>query len=697
MRTNLLLKALTVAALIGAGCAESDTFSDGLLPVDTTPPTEPVTMVVETANPMDMVFNEVGDLVVKVTYAESGLAAAERPVFFSLRGAPADVELSIQAVVTDINGRAAVRVSSGATRTSFDVLAKTVQNDGTDLELPVMVVVDGVYRGDLVVGYAEQGSIETRDIETRVHEGALDCSRITAALLPETIDEASAANAAATTRFARLVEANYYTVTAVAMGPAGNPVAFGCEISPEIQGREAVTMTVDLIQYPLDIDGDYTFATDLHLNEALPPPADEIVARVEQFFVDPAGLVLYYIGEYLAANTSITAEQFENATRAAGVLLGYDSIEEALYANVIDRLPSEVIATMNVGGDVVGLMNNLRVGGDMLLSNNEGIVSGRYGWQDFLFTWRLGSECDFTNTCCGRTTFSGEEVGLEPVGAALAGVFEEIEVERGAAPRGTIAIDEHRLDLQYGNLILFTLNQFVLPALTGQDNLACGIESIMGCEPGGSFVCGGPNVGTCGCDRIANWLATNIPSLPLDPAVVASGCSLGMQAAQNLVQEQLNRLVFNGVDNGYLSMRMELEVVDNDFNLAGDHVEGTPIGQLQLGDTIGTEFSADLRARLDAIGCRSDKDCDGGFICGVEAQTLNTCEADFSCKAPIGARIAGERCVDNAQCASGACLDNQCFGACTVDTDCPTGKVCVADAVEWELSDGVKTSVATCR
>ena len=81
-----------------------------------------------------------------------------------------------------------------------------------------------------------------------------------------------------------------------------------------------------------------------------------------------------------------------------------------------------------------------------------------------------------------------------------------------------------------------------------------------------------PNVGTCGCDRIGNWLATNIPSLPLDPAVVASGCSVGMQAAKPRT-EQLNRLVFNGVDNGYLSMRMELEVVDNDLNLRGDHVE----------------------------------------------------------------------------------------------------------------------------
>ena len=112
------------------------------------------------------------------------------------------------------------------------------------------------------------GSIPTSDIVTRVHEGALDCTRITAAL-PEIMDEATAATATATTRFARLVETNFYTVTAVAMGPSATPVAFGCAISPEIRGREAVTMTVDLSQHPsLDIDDEYTFATDLHLNEA---------------------------------------------------------------------------------------------------------------------------------------------------------------------------------------------------------------------------------------------------------------------------------------------------------------------------------------------------------------------------------------------------------------------------------------------
>ena len=75
-------------------------------------------------------------------------------------------------------------------------------------------------------------------------------------------------------------------------------------------------------------------------------------------------------------------------------------------------------------------------------------------------------------------------------------------------------------------------------------------------------------------------------------------------------------------------MRMELEVVDNDLNLRGDHVEGTPIGRLQLGDTVGTG-SADLRARLDAIGCQSDKAAGGLSV--VLRHKRHTCEADFSC------------------------------------------------------------------
>ena len=36
-------------------------------------------------------------------------------------------------------------------------------------------------------------------------------------------------------------------------------------------------MKVDLSQYPLDIDGEYTFNRPSPQREALPPPADEIV------------------------------------------------------------------------------------------------------------------------------------------------------------------------------------------------------------------------------------------------------------------------------------------------------------------------------------------------------------------------------------------------------------------------------------
>ena len=136
---------------------------------------------------------------------------------------------------------------------------------------------------------------------------------------------------------------------------------------------------------------------------------------------------------------------------------------------------------MSIGGDVTDLVNNLRVGGkmDIINATAEGQLSGNWGWDDFLFTWRYGQECDFTNTCCGRTTYSGAEVGLEPVAADFS-----VRRCRSASEAGDtelafdLSIDEHRLGLQYGTIILFTLNEFVLPELTGQDNLACAAESL---------------------------------------------------------------------------------------------------------------------------------------------------------------------------------------------------------------------------
>ena len=59
-------------------------------------------------------------------------------------------------------------------------------------------------------------------------------------------------------------------------------------------------------------------------------------------------------------------------------------------------------------------------------------------------------------------TFSGAEIGLEPVDADFTGSIVARDVTAGAAPTSLdydLAIDEHRLGLRYGNLIVFTLNR----------------------------------------------------------------------------------------------------------------------------------------------------------------------------------------------------------------------------------------------
>ena len=185
------------------------------------------------------------------------------------------------------------------------------------------------------------------------------------ASLPPVFDSRDTNDVESTVVFDRLDEGSVFTVTALAIGPAGNTVAEGCTVADAILGRAAVEATVPLKLRAVDFEGDYDFSTQLHLNETLPLPADLILSEIERFFVDPVDLMIYYIAFGLEGYTGLTPEEFATYLDMAALFAGYSSIEEAVYDNVLDRLPSWANDGMNIGGDVTGLLNHLTVGGTM--------------------------------------------------------------------------------------------------------------------------------------------------------------------------------------------------------------------------------------------------------------------------------------------------------------------------------------------
>jgi hypothetical protein len=708
MQKRAIVPALAFMVL-AAACSEQEVLTDPGAANGANVPTREVQLLIETPADMSLLFEERANVIARVVFADNGNPVGQRPVSFALDGDTSGGSLAIQTAVTGADGRVSNVFTAGALRADLQIVVSTTQRDGSTLTEYADVIVDGVYRGGLRVGFDYSDVVPLPELQASLHEGVIDCENVNYGSLPPVQAEALTGDVNSTVFFEALEENKIFSVTVEAKGPAGNTVAYGCAVADPIAGRSVITMTVPLKLEMVDLEGSYDFSTTMHLNETLPGVAGTVVDEVGNFFHDPAELMLRYLGLALEQYVGLDPTYWDLGLMLAASTAGYNAgdfdsnehmVAQFIYDNLLNRLPTWVDDGMSIGGDVTDLVNNLRVGGqmDILNASAEGELNGQWGWDDFLFTWRYGQECDFTNTCCGRTTYSGAEVGLEPVAADFTGLATPRATQSGDSDISfDLAIDEHRLGLQYGTIILFTLNEFVLPELTGQDNLACATESLFGCEDGGEFVCGGTNVGTCGCDRVGAWLSGALSSfVDLDPAMGTLACDMAVQGAAGFIEGQMQELAWYGTSDGYLSMSVDGTITDSDLDLKADSLVGTSTGTLNLG-SVQTAYTSDVYADMVRVDCLSDADCGDTQACQVRRQILDDCTGRQVCAQHVGESLAGESCNRDNQCASGACMDSGvCFAACATDDDCSGGQTCIADFTVIQIDDTATLPVNAC-
>lgn len=708
MQKRAIVPALVLTVLATA-CSQQEILTDPGAPNGEDVPSREVQLLIETPASMSLLFDERANVIARVVFADNGNPVGERSVSFALDGETAGTTLAVQTATTGSDGRVSNVLTAGALRADLNIVISTTQRDGSTLTQLVDVIVDGVYRGGLRVGYEYDEVVPLPELQTRLHEGALDCETLNFSSLPPTLEEKISTDVNGTVFFSGLEENKVFSVSVEAKGPAGNVVAYGCAIADPIVGRSVVTTSVPLKLEMVDLEGAYDFSTTMHLNETLPGVAGTVVDEVGNFFHDPAELMLRYLGIALEQYVGLDPTYWDMGLMLAATAAGYNAsdfdsnehmVAQFIYDNLLDRMPEWANDGMSIGGDVTDLVNNLRVGGRMHIVNAsaEGQLNGNWGWDDFLFTWRYGQDCDFTNTCCGRTTYSGAEVGLQPVAADFTGVATPRASEPGDAELVfDLAIDEHRLGLQYGTIVLFTLNEFILPELTGQDDLACAAESLFGCEDGGEFVCGGQNIGLCGCDRVGAWLSDAMNSfVDLDPVMGALVCDMAVQGAAIYLESQMQELSWYGTSDGYLSMSVEGTMTDSDLDMKADEIVATSTGLLSLG-TAQTGYSSDVWADMVRVSCVSDADCGETQTCQARRQVLDDCTGRQVCAQRVGEKLAGESCNRDNQCASGSCLESGvCFAACSSDADCNGGQTCIPDFTVIQIDDTASLPVNAC-
>jgi hypothetical protein len=104
---------------------------------------------------------------------------------------------------------------------------------------------------------------------------------------------------------------------------------------------------------------------------------------------------------------------------------------------------------------------------------------------------------------------------------------------------------------------------------------------------------------------------------------------------------------------------------------AGRCLARTPAGELLPDPTA---------ARMACAGCSDDGDCGAGTVCGL-GWSPEFLEPHRAC-APAAAAVLGDRCLVDAECASGACCGGVCSSCCADSAahSCQAGATCRARA-----------------
>lgn len=696
MKRHVLWGALLAQLVlsVGAGCSDDNNLNAAGDPQVIPENNRRLVLELEGDDPLQLLLREQGSVRVRVHHADDNTPAADKTLSFRVVEPSGGSVFLAPQVVSGVDGRVENALQAGADRASFQVVVEHPLAD----PLTINVVVDGVYRGALRVGYSYRGIVPLRRITTRLHPGNYACQGpdFLAAAPIQASQDATDANQTVT--FNDLEDGAQFAVSVVAYGPAGNVVGGGCAVAPVIVGRNVVRLLVGIQLDPAKMIGSYDIVTDLHLSEGLPPPVDQVVAYLDGFFTHPATFIRQQIITILGSRNPL-GDAFVGAMldAAASAALSTTSADvdhngAVSFAEAINYVfhvtPSWVGEGFTISGDLTNVLTNLTMGGVMEInyaSTTLGAMGGHWTWQDFLLRWRVGLGCDENNMCCGRTRYSGRDLNLAPIGADFFGTFVAHNPSDGVLGFD-VHIDEHAIALQYGNLISSILQNVVLQNLTGQATFAGAMESVFGCDGG--------TPARCGCDRLGAWMNTVIGS-GLGGLGGTELCRLAISAMASIVEGQLNVVTLAALNEASLRTQFDALFSDTDFDLQTDAISGTTRGRMIMGNYQGP-FTGTIKGSLMRTPCVADNGCGSGQACVLVTDVLNDCTGRRVCGPRVGTRVAGEGCIHHSDCATGVCLDSHlCMSTCGIDLDCPGTLNCTGHAT-LQLGEHTSATIPVC-
>lgn len=412
-------------------------------------------------------------------------------VEFEIEDGPpgAGARLSARRAVTDRDGAASVVFSAGETLGDYGVRVRGPTRRPAVFQVRVVDLPTGTLR----VTFEADGLVALGQVEVYLIPDIGWCEdpyylappmEPTETHVLEWIhDDLEIGPVLAGTRFAIVARARTEDTGVLAAG--------GCVGDLRIRPDERLDVEVVLNTLPLNPAGVYTVDNNFDFTDAIPGTLGDVIRGLVQFFGDQ---------HHEREIATLIFDQVERLARDAAGAIGAlvvdlvrGWVEDDLNRIInewIDRdAPDWVRDFFTIGSDLISIVSSTEVISQIRLNKprRDGTFIGSQNWIGMAFYWRL--ECQGNpDPECGRFPFTMDD--LADGGSGINLVFGQFEGRVHSYDQG--AIYSHTLDLQYGRLILFVLNNLVLPNIAdGARNIRDGLLNLANCPAFADGLTGG--------------------------------------------------------------------------------------------------------------------------------------------------------------------------------------------------------------
>ena len=392
---------------------------------------------------------------------KSGNGAADQKISYEIVEAVEGSSLAALQAITGEEGKASVELRASPNPAIITVRASHPSANSIDFIVDVQA---------MTVGSLEVTPINTapsimrmQDIEIRLYrDSEFSCNEFRPFFAqPEALKTLNVGAAGQPATFENLGTLDKFLITGLARGDRGQIAAAACQDNVSIR-PETVTQEDLLLQF-IDLNpvGRYDVKSNWDFTDAIADSGTigSIIVRVLNVFENPGrGIyneIIALVDNLFGGIVGFVVENFLGAT-------GLDDAFEDLINDVIAG--NDVLTKIfQAGRDLRDVIANLEVSSRLTIGkiSDDFSFRGSDNWTGITLYWRYN--CDANSPAdCGAIPLEADPDG--EIGAL--GLVSSEWTGRVVA-YNQLQIDTHTVSLRYGRLIIYILNNIIIPELTG--------------------------------------------------------------------------------------------------------------------------------------------------------------------------------------------------------------------------------------